>query len=299
MAVKHSFADIGLPNAIDLRNVEDVGGTVVVVKSRNLAEVETAGKTTAPKAVDPKKLASPIGTILLPLPKALQFSDSIQYDEESRWLQKIVEAGVGTVREVGKMANNTYNNAFENTDLTTVQPGKMSRYSGHAKNSFNLDFDMHPRNAEWAKLIYRTIYALRYFSLPKFDNLKPGERFNFWGMEKTEAATNYLYEACLFDVAFAFGDLTPGGAYDKKSKWFPYLEDAVIKNIREDLSMNITPVETPSKTILQLEFEEVLHRHGNYYEKPLPSMATKYPGLEDVIRGDIEEFGDFASSAWS
>lgn len=299
MGIKHSFADIGLPNAIDLRNVEDVGGTVVVVKTRVLAEVQTASKTTAPTAVDPKVLATPIGTILLPLPKALQFSDSINYDEESRWLQKIVEGFVDKAGALGKGATNLGNNTFDNTALTTVQPGKMSRYSGHEKNSFSLSFDLHPRNAEWAKLIYRTIYALRYFALPKFDNLKPGERFNFWGMEKTQVATNFLYEGCLFDVSFAFGDLTPGGAYERKSKWFPYLEDAVIKSVREDLSMNITPIETPSKTSLELMFEEVLHRHGNYYEKPPQETSLNNPeSIDDMKRQDAEDFGDFATEVW-
>lgn len=291
MSTQHSFSAVGIPNSIDLRNVEDVGGTVIVVKSRSQASVVTADKNQAPKADPVKSLASPIGTIILPLPKTLQFSDSIQYNEEERLLQAIYTAFINTAKTVTGAIDNVKNFA-DTTDLTTTQPGKMSRYENHQKNSFELNFDLHPRNAEWSKLIYKTIYALRYFAMPKWDKLEPGDRFTIWNMKTTTAATSTLYEACLFDVGFAFGDLSANkGDYDKRSKYFPYLEDAAIHSIREDISMNITPIESPSKTTLDIKFEEVIHRHANFYEKKNPSVTGTSLSL---IEQDMADFGDFA-----
>lgn len=269
MSSKHSFDSLGDSgeNFYDLRNKEDVGGTLVTIKTLQHAEINTASKDQAPTKVAPPTPTKILGNILLPLPKNdIQFNDNITYGDTARWLQGLFgKAGdlQQTLASLPASLKSTIDGSGD-SELTPTSPSKRLRYQEHNRNNMSLSFDLISKNADNSSDIYNVIRALRYFSLPYVDGLEAGKKWSLLNAAGTMQAFSVVREPCVFDVGFVLGDDI--SAQSSRTIYLPFLEDSVLKAVDETLSMSLLINGASSNTTLSLQFEEILQRHANFYE---------------------------------
>jgi len=244
------IAEAGLGGiAVDAGSTASPGTSTQYKGSLSNVQLSSVARTKAKK---------PLATVLLPVPDALNYTDNMQWDEESigaigKILPSIAKGFVGSDSEqmggnLTKLAQNglagmilsnlsNLNIGISGEGLTqgiagkVLNPYKEQIFKGVGMRNFSFSWKLVPRNKSEQKRIDNIIKALRFHALPNYSGVSAFEGEEGGETSFNELSDRWLSVPRIFNLSWMYNE------QNSEIKTLPKIKPAVLTNI----AVNYTP----------------------------------------------------------